>query len=67
VFEILFIKMLGFILASTVLFWAVAMAFGSRKYVRDVVLALVVSSVAYFVFTKLLNLQLPAGIFRGLI
>lgn len=66
VFEILFIKTLGFILASAILFWAVALAFGSRRYVRDVAIALIVSAMAYFVFTKLLNLQLPAGIFRGL-
>jgi putative tricarboxylic transport membrane protein len=67
IFEILFIKTLGFILSSTVLFWAVALAFGSRRYLRDLGMALIVSATAYFVFTKLLNLQLPAGIFRGLI
>ena len=44
-----------------------ATAFGSRRYLRDLGMALIVSATAYFVFTKLLNLQLPAGIFRGLI
>jgi putative tricarboxylic transport membrane protein len=67
VFEIVFIKILGFILASTVLFTAVAFGFGSRKIVRDVIIALIVSSLAYFTFTKLLNLQLPAGILQGFI
>lgn len=66
-FQILFITTLGFILSSTVLFVAVAMGFGSRHYVRDVVVALLLSAGAYFTFTKLLNLQLPAGIFGGLI
>lgn len=66
-FQILFITTLGFILSSTVLFVAVALGFGSRHYVRDVVIALLLTSAAYFTFTKLLNLQLPAGIFKGLI
>jgi putative tricarboxylic transport membrane protein len=67
VFEILFIKSLGFILSSTVLFGAVSYAFGSRKYVRDIIVALLLTTGAYLVFTKLLNLQLPAGILKGLI
>lgn len=66
-FQILFITTLGFILSSTVLFVAVALGFGSRHYVRDVVIALLLSAGAYFTFTKLLNLQLPAGIFGGLV
>jgi len=66
VFEILFIKWLGFILASSVLFFTVSLGFGSRRYVRDIVIALVVTALAYFTFTKLLNLQLPAGVLGGL-
>ena len=66
-FQILFIKSLGFILSSTVLFVAVAMGFGSRHYLRDLIIALLLSAGAYFTFTQLLNLQLPAGIFGGLI
>lgn len=67
IFQIAFITTLGFILSSTVLFVAVAMGFGSRRYLRDIIVALLLSSAAYFSFTKLLNLQLPAGIFGGLI
>lgn len=67
VFQILFITTLGFILSSSVLFVAVALGFGSRHYLRDIVIALLLSAAAYFTFTKLLNLQLPAGIFGGLI
>jgi putative tricarboxylic transport membrane protein len=66
-FQIVFITTLGFILSSTVLFVAVAMGFGSRHYVRDTVIALLLSAAAYFTFTRLLNLQLPSGIFGGLI
>ncbi|MDB5551875.1 MAG: tripartite tricarboxylate transporter TctB family protein [Rhizobium sp.] len=66
VFEMIFIKMLGFILASSILFVAVSIAFGSRKFLRDVIIALIVCSIAYFTFTKFLNLQLPAGFLGGL-
>jgi putative tricarboxylic transport membrane protein len=66
-FEILFIESLGFILASTVLFMSVSFAFGSRRFVRDGITALVLSTSAYLIFTKLLNLQLPAGILKGLL
>jgi putative tricarboxylic transport membrane protein len=65
--EIALIKPLGFILASSLLFLCISLAFGSRHYVRDIVVALLLSSAAYFTFTKLLNLQLPAGILGGLI
>jgi putative tricarboxylic transport membrane protein len=65
-FEIVFINPLGFILSASVLFVAVAYGFGSRRYVRDIITALILSSLAYFVFTRLLNLQLPAGIMKGI-
>lgn len=67
VFQIAFITTLGFILSSTVLFVCVALGFGSRQYLRDVVIGLLLCAGAYFTFTKLLNLQLPAGIFGGLV
>lgn len=65
VFEILFIEMLGFILSSAALFFAVAWGFGSRRPLFNALWALALSAAAYFVFTRLLNLQLPAGIHKG--
>lgn len=67
VLQILLITTLGFILSSTMLFVAVAIGFGSRRYLRDVIVALLLSSAAYFTFTRLLDLQLPAGVLGGLI
>ena len=64
--EIALIKPLGFILASSLLFLCVSFGFGSRRYLRDVIVALLLSTAAYLIFTKLLNLQLPAGILGGL-
>lgn len=65
--EIALIQPLGFIVSSALLFVCVSMGFGSRNYLRDVVVALLLSSAAYFTFTRLLNLQLPAGVLGGLI
>jgi putative tricarboxylic transport membrane protein len=65
-FLILSLTTLGFVVSASVLFLAVALGFGSRNYLRDLGVAVLLSCAAYFTFTKLLNLQLPAGIFGGL-
>ena len=51
----------GFIVAGTVLFACVARGFGSRRVVRDLAIALVMSVAIYLFFVKLLNVGLPAG------
>ena len=53
----------GFIIASTLLFVLVARGFGSRRSVRDAIIAVVLAVVVYFVFTYGLGLKLPAGPF----
>jgi putative tricarboxylic transport membrane protein len=65
--QIVLIERIGFILSSACLFLAVAWGFGSRRTVRDGAIALLLSSVVYVVFTRLLNLQLPGGPFTGLL
>lgn len=55
----------GFILASTFLFTLVARGFGSRKLARDIVVGLVVSAIAFFLFTRGLGLNLPGGPLGG--
>jgi putative tricarboxylic transport membrane protein len=50
----------GFILAGTLLFVLIARGFGSRKPVRDAIIAVVLTMVVYFVFTRALGLKLPA-------
>lgn len=55
----------GFILASTLLFVLIARGFGSRKPARDLGIALVLSTVVFFLFTQALGLSLPAGPFGG--
>jgi len=54
---------LGFIPASVLLFACTARAFGSRNPVRDALIGLALSSVAYFGFAELLGINIGAGLF----
>lgn len=56
----------GFVLASTFLFAVIARGFGSRRIFRDIVIGLLMSSIAFFIFTRGLGLNLPLGLLRGL-
>jgi putative tricarboxylic transport membrane protein len=60
-------KPAGFVVAAFVLFLSVTVAFGSRRYLRDGIVALILSLAAYLAFTRLLGLQLPAGLLQGII
>jgi putative tricarboxylic transport membrane protein len=51
----------GFVIAGTVLFACVARGFGSRRMVRDLIIALLLSVGIFLFFVKLLNVNLPAG------
>jgi putative tricarboxylic transport membrane protein len=51
----------GFVLAGALLFVLVARGFGSRRPVRDAVIALVLATVVYLIFTRGLGLKLPAA------
>lgn len=62
VLDLLLIRPAGFVLASTALFWGVAIAFGDRRYLRTPLIGFVLASVVYLAFTRLLDLTLPAGI-----
>lgn len=66
VLYLLLIERAGFIIASALLFFGAAFGMGSRRYVRDVVVAIVLAAGAYFVFTQGLSLRLPQGWLDGL-
>ena len=51
----------GFVVASTVLFVAVARAFDSHRPLRDAGIGLALAIAAYLFFTQALQLALPAG------
>lgn len=65
-FQMALFKTLGFVVTAIVLFMAVAYGFGSRRLLRDGVIAVVLAFIVYFGFTRGLNLQLPAGVLAGL-
>jgi putative tricarboxylic transport membrane protein len=51
----------GFILATSALFVATSAAFGRRALLVDLAIALVLSTLIFLAFDKLLTLSLPAG------
>jgi putative tricarboxylic transport membrane protein len=56
---------LGFCLAASVQFVLVAAAFGSKRLVRDAVLALVLTLAVWFGFVELLGVNIGAGLLEG--
>ena len=51
----------GFILATTSLFVTTAKAFGRRAFLADLAIGLVLTTLIYIAFSRLLTLSLPAG------
>lgn len=62
----LLIERAGFVLASATLFVITAFSMGSRKIVRDIVLAIVIAVAAYTAFSEGLGVRLPQGVLDGL-
>jgi putative tricarboxylic transport membrane protein len=56
---------LGWILSATLLFTAVAIALGNRKFVTCLLAGLALASVIQIVFSGLLGISLPAGFVGG--
>ncbi len=67
VLQINLLKPLGFVPAAIILFMAVTFAFGSRRFLRDGIVAIILAILTYLAFTWLLGLQLPAGILKGIL
>jgi putative tricarboxylic transport membrane protein len=57
----------GFIIASAVLFAWAAIAMGSRRYARDIVIGILLATALYLLFNRGLGLSLPAGILEGIV
>jgi putative tricarboxylic transport membrane protein len=58
---------IGFVAASTAMFWLTARAFDDRHPIRDGLFAIATAIMAYLVFGRLLQLPLPAGALEHLI
>lgn len=67
VFNALTIESLGWAVSGAVLFWGSAFALGSRHYIRDAVIAVVLSVGSWYLFVLGLNVSLPVGILKGIL
>jgi putative tricarboxylic transport membrane protein len=65
--QILLLELLGFVPTAAILFFCVAFGFGSRRYMRDIVIAILLALVSYVGFVHVLGLNLPAGILGGVL
>lgn len=59
------LEFLGWIIAAGLLFWCVARAFGSAKWLQSLIVGLTLSSLAYIGFDMALGMPLPSGILGG--
>lgn len=59
------LPVLGWLLSAAGLFWALSRAFGSRRPLFDIALAVIISSLIQLAFGLGLGLSLPAGILEG--
>jgi putative tricarboxylic transport membrane protein len=61
------IESAGFVIASTVVFFGVGFAYGARKLIKNLLIAIIFALVVYLTFTKFLSVELPAGVLRGIL
>jgi putative tricarboxylic transport membrane protein len=59
------IERAGFIIAASLTFFGITVAFDNKKHLRAAVFGTLFITVIYFSFTRFLHVQLPAGIFKG--
>ena len=59
--QMVLIHTAGFVLAAAVLFGCVARGFGSRRFLRDGAIGLLLGLAVFLFFVRFLNVNLPAG------
>ena len=64
---LLLIENAGFIIAASITFFGITVAFDNKKHGRAAIFGTLFITVIYLSFTRFLNVQLPAGIFKGLL
>jgi putative tricarboxylic transport membrane protein len=65
--NVVLIGLVGFILASTVLFVCTAVAFGSRSVLRDATLGFTLALACYVGFDRVLGYRIGSGLIEGLL
>jgi putative tricarboxylic transport membrane protein len=65
--NLVLIDLVGFILASTLLFVCAARAFGSRRVLRDAAIGFVIALLCYVGFDRVLGYEIGSGVIESLI
>jgi putative tricarboxylic transport membrane protein len=63
----LLIEPLGWPISGAILFFGSAFALGSRHYIRDVIIAVVMGVGSWYLFVLGLGISLPVGILKGIL
>ena len=63
---LLLIERAGFIIAASITFFGITVAFDNKKHLRAAIFGTVFITVIYLSFTHFLHVQLPAGILKGI-
>jgi putative tricarboxylic transport membrane protein len=61
------IEPLGWPISGAILFWGAAFALGSRHYIRDAAIAIVLGVGSWYLFVLGLGISLPVGILEGIL
>jgi len=64
---LLLIERAGFIVAASVTFFGITVAFDNKKPLRAALFGFIFVVAIYIFFTQFLNVALPAGIFKGFV
>lgn len=65
--NLLLIETLGFVFSATAMFVLVAAAFGSRRFLRDLLIGAAVTLGSYLFFDRALGVDIGAGILEGVL
>jgi putative tricarboxylic transport membrane protein len=64
---LILIESAGFIVAASVTFFGITVAFENKRHIRAAILGTIFIVIIYLSFTRFLNVPLPAGIFKGIL
>jgi putative tricarboxylic transport membrane protein len=67
VLNILLIDIAGWVISGAILFWGSVWALGSRHYVRDAIVSVLLAVGTFYGFYVGLGIRLPAGLLKGVL
>ncbi|WP_323959792.1 tripartite tricarboxylate transporter TctB family protein [Arthrobacter sp. JZ12] len=67
ILNIVLIDFAGWVISGTILFWGSAWSLGSRHYIRDGIVSLLLALGTFYGFYVGLGIRLPAGLLEGVL